>query len=78
MGYGMFSKNGDKAAQSVVNKILKLPLSTTNKELYKVLTTEMNKVADDKGHEEIWDTECREQIISTIEDKTKRNLTIYF
>jgi len=74
--YGMFSKAGNKQIASVVAGALKLPIATTNKQLYDYLKARLNTVAE--KHPEAWDTDVRESIISKLERETKRELTIYF
>mgnify|MGYP006928225493 CR=1 FL=1 len=74
--YGMFSQDGNREVDSIVLKVCALPLSTTNEELYSFLKTKMD--AAEEMHKEIWDTAVREVMIGTIENRTKRDLTIYF
>lgn len=74
--FNMFSAAGNRVARQIVNAALKLPMGTSNDELYAFLTERMNGVA--KQHGEIWDTDVREAMISAIEHVTKRELSIYF
>ena len=76
LDYGMFSRAGNKRIASIVAGASKLPLSTTDEELYAYLRTRLNTVA--KKHGEAWDTEVRESLIWDLERKLKRDLTMYF
>ena len=77
MNYGLFTDTGNEIADKIVNDACNLPLSTSNTELYKFLTEQFNE-AEKQGHGEIWDTECREVIITMIENISGKRLTIYF
>lgn len=73
--YAMFSAAGNRAAKGIVDAALKLPITTTDQELYQFLNERMKKVAEKHG--EIYDTDVRECIIDAIERHTKRELSIY-
>jgi len=74
--YGMFTKAGNAVVAKIVVGALSLPITTTDRELYKYLSERMNKAQD--KHPEIWDTAVRDAMISIIERKTNRDLSIYF
>lgn len=74
--YGMFTKEGSLAVSVLVENALKLPVTTTNGELYAFLTAGMKEIKK-AGHGEVYDTEVREQIIGEIEKRTKRELSIF-
>jgi hypothetical protein len=74
--YAMFSDEGDAAVAVMVERLLLMPISTSDTELYSRLTTLMNEIA--KTHGEVWDTDVREAIIGEIERRTHRELSIYF
>lgn len=74
--FGMFTTAGNRAAARIVEKVLLLPLSTSDKELYAFLSKEMNAISSKHG--EVWDTDVREAIIGRIERAIGRSLTIYF
>ena len=75
--FNMFTPAGNRAARQIVNAALKLPMGTSNDDLYAFLTLAMNKVANQHG--EIWDTDVREAMIGAIEKATGRDeLSIYF
>lgn len=74
--YGMFTKEGSKAVAALVELTLMLPMTVTNEELYASLKTGMKEIKK-QGHGEVYDTEVREQIIGTIEKRTKRELSIF-
>lgn len=73
--FAMFSKAGNNAAKAIVAAVLKLPMDTTDQELYAFMTERMKTVAEKHG--EIWDTDVREAMIGCIEHRTGRELTIY-
>lgn len=75
--YGMFSTKGNQLVSLLVNKILKKPITTSEKDIYELLTSGFNDI-ENKGHDEVWDTDVREQVISYIENKTNKELSIYF
>lgn len=75
--YGMFTAAGDRAVDRLFNKVTQsLPITTTDKQLYAVLTEGMREIA--KKYGEVWDTDVRDQLISRLERATGRDLTIYF
>lgn len=74
--YGMFSKAGNLAVDKLVNKVLALPITASDESIYKVLEDGMKKM--ESKHGEVYDTDVRDQMISSIERKTNRELTIYF
>ena len=76
MNYGMFSSKGNKLVGKIVAKVLKLPITAKKKDIYKLLTEEFNIL--ESKHEEVWDTDVRESVIGIIEQKTKKELSIYF
>ena len=76
LNYGMFTPKGNRRVNSIVLKTCSLPLSSTDEEIYAFLKMRMDIVAE--NHKEVWDTAVREAMIGTIENRTKRSLTIYF
>jgi flagellar basal body-associated protein FliL len=76
MDYGMFSAAGNRAAASIVTGALKLSITTSNDKLYDYLKKRMDKVY--LKHSEIYDSEVRDAIISVLERKLHRELTMYF
>lgn len=74
--YGMYSDDGDNAVHRIVTAALRLPMTTSNADLYRYLTKRMNALSP--AHGEVWDTEVRSCIIGAIERATKRDLTIYW
>ena len=77
MKYGMFTSKGNQLVHALVKKVIKLPMSTTSNELQETISTGFNKIAD-QGHDEVWDTDVREQAIGEIEKLTQRKLSIFF
>lgn len=75
-GYGMFSAAGNRAVEAMVNRLLKLPITTTAEELNRALEAGFNEVA--LKHSEVWDTDVRETVIWKLEKATGRELSIYF
>ena len=73
MSYGMFTDAGNKKVANLTKRILKLPITATDQDIYNMVTEGLNKIGG-----EAWDTEVREAIISRIEKETNRDLTIYF
>lgn len=74
--YGMYSAAGNRAVEAMIKRLLKLPITTTDKELDRALAAEFARVA--LAHAEVWDTEVRETVVWTLEKETGRNLSIYF
>jgi hypothetical protein len=75
--YEMFTAEGNRLVGEMVEKVLSMPLSTTDREVYAHLQEAMNIIAA-LGHGEVWDTAVREAVIGRLERKMQRNLTIYF
>ena len=75
--YEMFTKEGDNLVHKLINRVLKLPITAKDQEIYSLLTDEFN-LLEVQGHGEVWDTACREQIMYAIENKTGRSLSVYF
>jgi hypothetical protein len=76
MEYGMFTVAGNRAVDQMVTRLLKLPISTSPDEFNQALNTEFKKVAEKHG--EVWDTDVRDAVISVLERKTRRELSIFF
>ena len=76
MEYGMFSKAGNNAVARIIEGALKLPITTTDNELYTYLKKRMTLV--NVKHPEIHDTDVRSMMISVLERKLHRELSIYF
>jgi hypothetical protein len=55
---------------------LKLPIATTNAQLYSYLKERMKRVAE--KYPEVWDSDVRDALISVLERKLHRELTMYF
>lgn len=75
--YGMFSDEGDRMVGELVDRVLKLPIDSTDDDIYSELNKGMNDI-EEAGHGEVHDTAVREAMIVTIENRTNRELTIYF
>jgi len=73
--YSMFSEKGNRVVDQMVNEILKLPISITNKELIKEISTRITNI--EKDHPEVFDTAVRECFIGAINEATGRELSIY-
>lgn len=73
----MFSDRGEKLVDLMVQDALKLPLSTSDQELYSFIRERMSNI-ELAGHAEVFDTAVKEAFIGEIEFKTKRELSIYF
>jgi hypothetical protein len=76
MDYGMFSKAGNAAVARIITDVMSLPIGTTDQELYAYLNKRMTGI--NPKHPEIYDTAVRDAIISVLERKLNRELTIYF
>lgn len=74
--FGMFSVKGGRKVRSIVNKVLRLKITATDKDIYDLLTSEFNKIRPD--FPEVWDTDVRSSVIHFIERKTNRELSIFF
>lgn len=74
--YGMFTLEGGKEVAELVESVKKLPITTTDEELYKHLRHGMKSIAK-IGHREVYDTDVREQIIYAVEKSTGRELSIF-
>jgi len=76
MEYGMFTKAGNAAVARIITDVLSLPITTTDNELYTYLKKRMTAI--NAKHPEIYDTDVRKQMISVLEHKLHRELSIYF
>jgi hypothetical protein len=76
LDYGMYSKAGNQRIASIVIGALKLPIATTNAQLYSYLKERMKRVAE--KYPEVWDSDVRSAVISVLERKLHRELTMYF
>lgn len=76
VNYGMYSKAGNQQVASIVAGALELSIATTNTQLYSYLKERMNEVAE--NYPEVWDSDVRDALISVLERKLHRELTMYF
>ncbi len=76
LDYGMYSKAGNQRIASIITGALKLPIATTNAQLYSYLKARMSKVAE--KYPEVWDSDVRSALISVLERKLHRELSMYF
>lgn len=74
--FQMFSEEGNQRVYNVLQTVLELPITASNELLYASLSCGMKSIA--KDHSEVWDTEVRRTIIDYLEDKTHRELSIFF
>ncbi len=74
--FQMFSFEGNDRVYKLLQTVLDLPITASNEVLYAGLKAGMNSIA--KDHPEVWDTEVRRTIIDYLEDKTHRELSIFF
>jgi hypothetical protein len=72
----MFSEEGNRKVQEVLENTLKLPLSTTDTGIHDFIRKEFAEVA--KEHKEIYDTDVRERFMGELEKVTERKYSIYF
>tara|TARA_R110001583_G_scaffold33668_1_gene113717 strand:+ start:912 stop:1160 length:249 start_codon:yes stop_codon:yes gene_type:complete len=71
------SENGNQLVAQLVNRVLTLPLGTSDDDLTKFLSKGM-QVISRAGHPEVFDTDVREQVIGTVENMAGKKLSIYF
>jgi len=76
MEYGMFTKAGNAAVARIIDDVRSLSIETSNKELYAYLNKRMKVVS--ARHPEIYDSDVRDAIISILERRLHRELTMYF
>jgi len=76
MEYGMFTKAGNAAVARIIDDVRSLSIETSNKELYAYLNKRMKAVS--AKHPEIYDSDVRDAIISILERRLHRELTMYF
>lgn len=72
MSYAMFSKAGDREVQRMVDRVVKMPLKSTDKEILKKIAEERNKI-EKKGHLEVFDTEVEECFMEEVRKLTGRS-----
>ena len=75
--YGMFTSEGAKLVQKLIDQVCAMPSSTTPQQMNMALAAGAKKI-EEAGHEEVWDTDVREQATYEVEKITKRKLTIYW
>lgn len=76
MNFGMFSEEGNQAVTQLFKNTMKLPISSTDNDIYDFLKIGFEKIA--LKHKEVYDTDVRERFIGEMEHAIGRNFQIYF
>lgn len=73
--YNMFTEEGEELVDSIVQGVIDLPMSSSDREIEGYLKKGMSKIEND--HPEVWDRAVVVEIVRAVQDRTRRQLNIF-